>query len=99
MAAMVSAERCVEQGKFVTRRAWCLRLLCYAGLRVYPTYQPSVVAKFQDFLTYRTGVYKHLQGPELGGHAIKIIGWGVENGEAYWTGACGVGCARGDACC
>jgi len=20
----------------------------------------------------------------LGGHAVKIIGWGVENGEKYW---------------
>lgn len=50
------------------------------------TYGPVTAAftVYQDFLTYRSGVYKHLQGPELGGHAVKIIGWGVENGEDYW---------------
>jgi len=39
---------------------------------------------YQDFLTYKSGVYTHLKGPELGGHAIKIMGWGVEGGVKYW---------------
>jgi len=39
---------------------------------------------YQDFLTYKSGVYKHTSGPELGGHAIKIFGWGVEKGVKYW---------------
>jgi len=39
---------------------------------------------YQDFLTYKSGVYKHTKGPELGGHAIKIFGWGVEAGVKYW---------------
>lgn len=30
------------------------------------------------------GVYKHVTGEMLGGHAIKILGWGVENGTPYW---------------
>jgi C1A family cysteine protease len=25
-----------------------------------------------------------MTGDALGGHAIKIIGWGVENGQDYW---------------
>jgi cathepsin B len=39
---------------------------------------------YQDFITYKTGVYKHITGQYLGGHAIKMLGWGVENGEDYW---------------
>ena len=33
---------------------------------------------YADFPTYKSGVYKHMSGKELGGHAIKIIGWGTE---------------------
>jgi hypothetical protein len=29
-------------------------------------------------------VYKHTTGKPLGGHAIKILGWGTENGDDYW---------------
>ncbi|XP_067667062.1 cathepsin B-like [Haliotis asinina] len=39
---------------------------------------------YSDFPTYKSGVYSHTSGEELGGHAIKILGWGVENGEQYW---------------
>lgn len=30
------------------------------------------------------GVYKHEAGQELGGHAVKLMGWGIENGVKYW---------------
>ena len=30
------------------------------------------------------GVYQHVTGHPLGGHAIKILGWGTENGTPYW---------------
>lgn len=39
---------------------------------------------YTDFPTYKSGVYRHTTGDEEGGHAIKVIGWGVENGEDYW---------------
>lgn len=39
---------------------------------------------YQDFLTYKSGVYSHVTGSELGGHAIRILGWGVENNTPYW---------------
>lgn len=29
-------------------------------------------------------MYHHVSGSSLGGHAIKIIGWGVENDLPYW---------------
>jgi cathepsin B len=41
---------------------------------------------FKSFMTYKSGVYKkHFWEilPE-GGHAVKIVGWGTENGEDYW---------------
>jgi cathepsin B len=40
---------------------------------------------YEDFLTYKKGVYQHKTGSMLGGHAVKIIGWGEENGVKYWT--------------
>jgi len=39
---------------------------------------------YEDFLNYKSGVYQHVHGSQLGGHAIKLIGWGVENGTKYW---------------
>lgn len=39
---------------------------------------------YEDFLTYKSGVYHHVQGKSLGGHSIKILGWGVEAGVPYW---------------
>ena len=39
---------------------------------------------YEDFLAYSSGVYQHVEGSQLGGHAIKIIGWGVENDTKYW---------------
>eukprot|EP01136_Pigoraptor_vietnamica_P025169 Opistho-1_new@78888 len=39
---------------------------------------------YEDFVTYKSGVYKHTTGSELGGHAIRILGWGTENGVAFW---------------
>jgi len=40
---------------------------------------------YDDFLSYTGGVYKYTWGQELGGHAVKIIGWGELNGVKYWT--------------
>jgi len=39
---------------------------------------------YEDFEAYSSGVYQHVTGKYLGGHAIKMIGWGVENGTPYW---------------
>lgn len=42
---------------------------------------------YEDFELYSGGVYQHVTGKPLGGHAIKLIGWGVEeiNGELSCT--------------
>ncbi|KAJ4786703.1 Cathepsin B-like cysteine protease [Rhynchospora pubera] len=40
---------------------------------------------YEDFAHYKSGVYKHVTGDVMGGHAVKLIGWGTsEKGEDYW---------------
>jgi len=39
---------------------------------------------FEDFELYKSGIYHHVSGSFLGGHAIKLVGWGVEDGTPYW---------------
>ncbi|KAM7427914.1 hypothetical protein ABFA07_021030 [Porites harrisoni] len=50
------------------------------------TYGPveGAFTVYADFPSYKSGVYRHTSGGALGGHAIKILGWGVEGGEPYW---------------
>jgi len=39
---------------------------------------------YSDFPAYKSGVYSHTSGSPLGGHAIKILGWGTESGADFW---------------
>lgn len=39
---------------------------------------------YEDFMHYKSGIYQYTYGRKLGGHAVKIIGWGEDNGDAYW---------------
>ncbi|KAL5013652.1 hypothetical protein ScPMuIL_007922 [Solemya velum] len=39
---------------------------------------------YADFPSYKSGVYQHETGELLGGHAVKILGWGTEEGTPYW---------------
>ncbi|CAH8429096.1 unnamed protein product [Schistosoma intercalatum] len=39
---------------------------------------------YEDFLNYKSGIYEHITGEPVGGHAIRIIGWGVEKNTPYW---------------
>ena len=39
---------------------------------------------YEDLINYKEGVYQHVTGKMLGGHAIRILGWGVEDGTPYW---------------
>ena len=34
---------------------------------------------YEDFVNYKSGVYKHVTGSALGGHAVKIIGYGIDH--------------------
>lgn len=44
----------------------------------------AALTVYEDFLHYRTGVYQHVSGGALGGHAVRLLGWGVEDGTPYW---------------
>ncbi|KAK0581687.1 hypothetical protein LWI29_016837 [Acer saccharum] len=40
---------------------------------------------YEDFAHYKSGVYKHITGDIMGGHAVKLIGWGTgADGADYW---------------
>ncbi|KAL3283975.1 hypothetical protein HHI36_018145 [Cryptolaemus montrouzieri] len=39
---------------------------------------------YDDFVNYKSGVYQHTSNNLLGSHAVKILGWGVENDLPYW---------------
>eukprot|EP01065_Artemidia_motanka_P048778 TRINITY_DN794_c0_g1_i1.p1 TRINITY_DN794_c0_g1~~TRINITY_DN794_c0_g1_i1.p1 ORF type:complete len:523 (+),score=203.80 TRINITY_DN794_c0_g1_i1:64-1632(+) len=40
---------------------------------------------YADFENYVSGVYKHTSGSQLGGHAVKIVGFGTTSaGVKYW---------------
>jgi cathepsin B len=39
---------------------------------------------YQDFMSYSGGIYKHTTGDYVGGHCVKIVGWGNENNTNYW---------------
>jgi cathepsin B len=39
---------------------------------------------YEDFMSYTTGIYKHVYGEALGGHGVKLVGWGRKNGTNYW---------------
>jgi cathepsin B len=47
----------------------------------------TTFAVYTDFVHYRRGIYTHVGGKLLGIHAVKIIGWGQDNGTNYWVAA------------
>jgi cathepsin B len=39
---------------------------------------------YADFENYVSGVYHVTSKKDLGGHAVRIVGWGEEAGTKYW---------------
>merc|ERR1712046_454545 len=39
---------------------------------------------YSDFENYAGGIYHQVTGELAGGHAVKLVGWGVEGGVKYW---------------
>jgi C1A family cysteine protease len=39
-------------------------------------------AVFQDFFNYRSGVYRHVSGNQVGGHCVTIVGY--DDAAGYW---------------
>jgi cathepsin B len=39
---------------------------------------------YKDFYHYKEGIYRRTSDEVMGGHAVKIVGWGVEQGTEFW---------------
>jgi cathepsin B len=39
---------------------------------------------YQDFMYYKSGIYRHVQGIEYGRQAVRCVGYGEEVGIPYW---------------
>jgi len=87
---------CINQDKDYAKSKY----FCKPGsLRILTTYeeiQRELLAKgplmvglsvYEDFSSYKSGIYRHVAGQMVGGHAIKMIGWGhsEEDGSLYWV--------------
>jgi len=51
---------------------------------------------YEDFMNYAGGVYHHVSGKLEGGHAVKILGWGHDQGMDYWLCANSWGTSWGE---
>ena len=51
---------------------------------------------YQDFMSYKGGIYKKTSNTLLGGHAVKVVGWGKENNVDYWIVANSWGTSWGE---
>jgi cathepsin B len=40
---------------------------------------------YQDFMSYKSGIYKRTSDYLLGGHAVRIVGWGTDGTTEYWV--------------
>ncbi|XKL62056.1 hypothetical protein PGB90_001889 [Kerria lacca] len=49
----------------------------------------SFMHMYPDFYVYKSGVYQHIKGDSMRGHAVRIIGWGIDNltDIPYWLAA------------
>jgi len=86
------ARKCVDNGKSwagsKNRGNSTYNLKSVADMMKDIATNGPITAQFmvhQDFLSYKSGVYEHrgIDAP-LGGHAIKIIGYGTDSGKDYW---------------
>ena len=40
---------------------------------------------YEDFMSYESGLYMHVAGDYIGGHAMKMVGWGYDDEHGlYW---------------
>jgi len=46
--------------------------------------ETAITVSSDFFANYTGGIYKHTKGELLGGHAVRIVGFGIENGQKYW---------------
>ena len=65
-------------GKFSHRKLCLLRVHSIWCARM------TLFIVYEDFMNYKSGVYRHQSGGMLGGHAVKIVGWGKDDNGEHW---------------
>ncbi|KAA6372706.1 MAG: putative Cathepsin B [Streblomastix strix] len=83
----VCPETCVDGSKIVRTPISGYKLLQPDEIQQYLyDFGPLSLAfeVYFDFMFYSSGIYQHQVGPLEGGHAVLLIGWGVENDVPYW---------------
>lgn len=46
----------------------------------------AVFDVYEDYVNYGDGVFHHVEGDYIGKHAVKLIGFGVENDVKFYIG-------------
>lgn len=83
------SKTCTGEGD-IQDRVFCGDISSYtydeAGMRKGIESGPISVSMkvYADFRTYKSGIYTPKSTQMLGGHAVKIVGYGVEAGQKYW---------------
>jgi cathepsin B len=57
----------------------------------------SSMVVWTDLASYKSGIYKQSTGTKQGGHAIVLVGWGVEGSTTFWIVQNSWGADWGDA--
>ncbi|CAP30146.2 Protein CBR-CPR-6 [Caenorhabditis briggsae] len=80
-------DKTYSEDKFYGHSAYGVKDDVEAIQKELMTHGPLEIAfeVYEDFLNYDGGVYVHTGGKLGGGHAVKLIGWGIEDGIPYWT--------------
>lgn len=84
--------------KYSAKNNWGLRTITDAKKSLIE-YGPveTGFSVYEDFISYSSGVYRYATGQYLGGHAVKIIGWGIdEDGSEHWIVANSWGASWGE---
>uniref|UniRef100_A0AC34FJQ5 Peptidase C1A papain C-terminal domain-containing protein n=1 Tax=Panagrolaimus sp. ES5 TaxID=591445 RepID=A0AC34FJQ5_9BILA len=79
-------EKSYKTDKYYGKTAYSVANNVEAIQKELMTHGPIEVAfeVYEDFLNYQGGIYVHQGGKLGGGHAVKLIGWGEDNGIPYW---------------
>ncbi|XP_065079206.1 cathepsin B-like [Ochlerotatus camptorhynchus] len=56
----------------------------------------TTIQLYEDFMTYRGGVYQHEWGKLIGEQHVKLIGWGFDSSGDFWTGVNSFGTGWGE---
>ena len=96
MTASACPSSC-SNGQAMTRyRARSDTIQMFMGAASIPNIQQDIMTNgpvqaafdiYSDLDYYKSGVYQHTSGGFVAGHAVKIIGWGVDSssGLPYWV--------------